>query len=159
MLITLFFLAVAMLVVGFAISKISNVVSTTEGLNSTSTATNVIYQLNLMTSTTINKGFAILFTFLCIGSILTSFLVRVHPAFFFIYIITTGVMVILGAVLGNVYNTLINDTTLIDVASQQTMTNWIMSHIVGIMIAVVAISLIVLFAKVPDEISGGGTVV
>ena len=154
MMITLFFLAVSLLIVGFANSKISNIISTTDGLNSTTTATSAVTQLDLITSTYIQKGFAILFAFLCIGSLLTSFLVRVHPAFFFIYIITTGVMVILGAILGNVYNTLINNETLIDVASQQTMTNWIMTHIVVIMLAVVAISLIVLFAKVPDETGG-----
>jgi len=154
MMITLFFLAVSLLIVGFVNSKISNIISTTDGLNSTTTATSAVTQLDLITSTSIQKGFAILFAFLCIGSLLTSFLVRVHPAFFFIYIITTGVMVILGAILGNVYNTLINNETLIDVASQQTMTNWIMTHIVGIMLAVVAISLIVLFAKVPDETGG-----
>ena len=152
-LITVFFLAVSFIVVAFINNKLSNTISTT-ALNQTSVATQVTATMNRITTNGIQQGFVMIFSFLVIGTMLSSFLVRVHPAFMFLYIIMAGLMVLLGAIFANMYNALINNATLGEIALQQTAMNWIMSHIVAIMIATVALSVVILMAK-PPESSGG----
>lgn len=148
-LITLFFLAVSFVVVAFINDNLSEIISTTE-LNTTQVATSAAAAMNRMTTNGIQQGFVIIFAFLVIGTLLSSFLVRVHPVFLFLYIIMAGIMVILGVVLANTYNTLINAEAISEIAGQQTQINWIMSHIITIMIATVALSVIILLAKPPE---------
>jgi hypothetical protein len=150
--VTLFFLAIAFIAVAFINDKFSWVIRNTV-LNETSVADQIADSVDLITTKTIQQGYAMIFAFLCIGTLLSSFLVRVHPAFFFMYILFGGFMVILGVVLANAYSAFINNDTLATIASQQTMITWIMTHVVKIMIGVIALSVVVLMAKQPE--SGG----
>lgn len=153
-LVMIFFLAVSFIVAAFVNSKISTIISTT-ALNQSDSAAKIVQSVDKVTTNGIQQGFVMMFVFMVIGTILSSFLVRVHPAFFFLYLIFAAVTVILGAILGNVYSNFINNATMAEVAAQQPQINWIMSHIVVIMISTIAISVLVLFAK-PPEFGGGG---
>jgi len=149
-LITLFFIAVAFIAVAFINDKFKDVVADT-ALNESTAASSIVSGLDRITTSGIQNGFVLIFGFLVIGTLVSSFLVRVHPAFIFLYIIFAGFAVILAVVIANAYNTMINATALQSIAAQQGMMNWIMQHIVKIIIGVIGLSMIVLFAKFPDN--------
>ena len=148
-LIILFFLAVSFLVVAFVNGKFYDVVMTTP-LNQSSVAPQIGDSINLISTTTIQRGFVMIFAILVIGTLVSSFLVRVHPAWIFLYIFFLAFDVFLAILLANTYNALIETDALAAMAAQQTMTNWIMKNIVKIIIGVIGLSLIVLFAKAPE---------
>lgn len=150
LLVTIFFLAVAFIVVAFVNNKLHDVVTTT-ALNQTEVATTVGEAMNRVTTNGINQGFALIFGFLIIGTMLSAFLVRVHPAFLFLYIIFAGITVFVAVFLANAYSALINNATISGTAVQQTMINWVMAHIIHIMIGTIALSVIILFAKAPEQ--------
>lgn len=148
--VTLFFLAIAFLVAAFVNDKLKDVVETTP-LNDTEVASTIIDKMDNITSTSIQRGFVMIFAILVIGTMVSSFLVRVHPAFIFVYILFMGFTVFVSIILANTYDMVIENATLAEIANQQTMTNWIMAHIVKIMIGVVALSVFILFAKIPED--------
>lgn len=147
--IIIFFLGVAFIVVAFVNDKFYDVVNDTE-LNETTVAPYVLTHLNNMTTITIQRGFVAIFAFLIIGMMLSSFLVRIHPIFIFMYIIFLAVSVFSVIPLANAYQLLINADALSEVASQQTMITWIMQHIVMIILGVGALSIIITFAKLSE---------
>lgn len=148
--VTLFFLAVAFIAAAFINSKFSDIVSDT-ALNQSSAAPGIVQAIDNLSEHGIQRAFVFLFAFLIIAMMMTSFMVRVHPAWFFLYIIFLGIAVLLSAILSNVYNAMIYDNALSEVAAQQTQINWIMQHSVKIVIGAVALSLIILFAKPPQR--------
>lgn len=153
-LIMVFFLAVSFIVVAFFNDKLSTIITTT-ALNQTSVAAQIGTTMDRITTNGIQQGFVMIFAFLVIGTMLSSFLVRVHPGFLFLYILLAGFTVIVGVVLANAYNAVIQNATLNPIAGQQTMITWVMTNIIKIMIATIALSVIVLLAK-PPEIGGLG---
>lgn len=154
-LVTIFFLAIAFIAVAFVNDKFAWMIRNT-ALNETSVAEQIASSVDTITTKTIQQGYVMIFAFLVIGTLLSSFLVRVHPAFFFLYLIFGGFMVILGVVLANTYNAFIHTAALVDIANKQPMITWIMSNCIKLMIGVVALSVVVLLAK-PGENSGNGS--
>lgn len=146
----IFFLAVSFVAVGFIISQFSLVVSTTP-LNQSTAAPKIISSLDNLSTNGINKAFAFLFAFLIIAMMMTAFMVRVHPAWIFLYIIFLAIAILLAVLLSNAFNTMINNNALSSIANQQTMIVWVMRHSVKIIIGAVALSMIILFAKPPER--------
>lgn len=156
-LVTIFFLAIAFITVAFVNDKFSWIIKNTP-LNESSVSSQIADSVDTITTKTIQQGYVMIFAFLCIGTLLSSFLVRVHPGFFFMYLLFAGFMVILGVTLANTYNAFIHVDALVDVAAKQPMITWIMTHVIKIMIGVVALSVVVLLAKPPEGGFGGGSV-
>lgn len=150
--IIVFFLAVSFIIVAYVNDKFSTIIKTTD-LNDTDTAQVVIHNLDNITTNTIQNSFVFLFAFIIIGIIASSFLVKYHPIFIFIFIIFSVVGIILAAILGNVYHQVATIDEFANIAGQQTKITWIMEHIVEIMVGVAGLSLVVLFARLPS--SGG----
>lgn len=148
--IIVFFLAVSLLITAFMNDQIYEAINTTE-LNDTSVSPNVLTQLDLMTTSTIQNGFVAIFAFLIIGMMVSSFMVRIHPIWLFIYIIFLAITLFTAMPLANAYQLLMNNEALSSVADQQNMINWIMENLVMITLGAGALSLIVTFAK----LSGG----
>lgn len=146
--IVLFFLAVSFVAVAFINDKFIDVIQLTP-LNDTTVSSKIVQSMENMTTNGIQQGFTFIFFGLCLGTILSSFLVRVHPGFLVLYIFMAGVTVILGALLGNAYNNFAHTTALENIAGQQTQIGWIMTHIVQIIIGVIGVSVLVLFIKFP----------
>jgi len=142
-----FFLAVAFICVGFFIDVVYDVVNDT-ALNDTSVSTQVKDQLSVITSETLHKSFAVFFAIGVIGMLISSFLVRIHPVFLFLYIISAGFSLFVTLFLANTYQDLTEVGALASVANQQTITNYIMQYSVTIFMAVGFLSMIVLFAKI-----------
>ena len=153
-LIILFFLAISFVVVAFTNDQLTRVIKDS-ALNDTSVANpTIVNQMDMISTKTIQRGFVAIFGFLVIGVMVSAFLIRIHPAFIFLYIIFLSISLFIAAPLANAYQKVIESSTLSTIASQQNMMNWIMQHIVVIMVGVGALSMIVTFAKVFGK--GGG---
>lgn len=148
-LVIIFFLAVSFVVVAFVMTKFSYVVGST-ALNQSQVASQIETSLDYMSTTTIQRSFVILFAFSIIAMMVSAFLVRVHPIWLFVYIIVLATSILLAVPLANTYNTLISIEPLDDIANQQTAMNYIMRHIVQILIGAMFISWIILFSKPQD---------
>lgn len=141
-----FFLAIGLLIAGFANTKIYNAIHDT-ALNQSDAAATITTSLDYINTTGIQRGFVFIFAFLIIGMMLSSFLVRVHPAWIFLYILFLAFAVIITIPLANTYQAIIEAPALADYAAKQTMMTFIMQHSVTILIASVILSWIILFAK------------
>ena len=151
--ITLFFVAIAFIVVVFVNSKFSAMITDTE-FNNTNVSAGIVKQVDMITTTSVQRGYVLIFAVLVISTVVSSFMIGMHPVFFFIWILLIPTNIILGVILGNVYEAFIEAEALAAIASQQGMMNFIMNHLLTIMIAVDALSMIILFTKVPN-MSGG----
>lgn len=146
----IFFLAVSLVIVAFVNSKFSYIVKNTV-LNESAAASDIAAGLDNMTDHSIQRAFVILFAFMIIGMMISSFMVRVHPVWIFLYILFLGIAVILAVPLANIYSEIVNNSVLNEVASKQTAITYVMQHSIQILIGAVALSMIVLFAKIPER--------
>ena len=145
-LITLFILAIGLFVLMYMIPTITDGLKTA-GLNNSAEGTNAITSLESFGTGTINNGFLMLFVGLVISMIITSFMVRTHPIFIFLYVIFLGISVLLSFYLGNAYYQLIGNPAFANMYATATFSNWIFGHIAQIMTVLGAFSMIVVFSK------------
>lgn len=145
----LFFLAVSFIVVGFANTKISHIIETT-ALNQSDAAAGILQASEKLSSSGINFAFTILFALSILSIMITSFLVRIHPAWFFLYLLFLGIAIFLAVILSNVYGAIEDNAQLALITQQQTMITWVMHHSVKIVIATILLSMVLLFAKPPE---------
>jgi hypothetical protein len=153
-LIILFFLAVAFLVVGFANNEIKNVID--EELSSTTTGNRSSEQLDNINTNSIQTGFVVIFGFVIIGMMISSFMVRIHPIFIFMYIIFLATAIFLAVPIANAYQLISEADVLEATAANQSMIVWVMEHLVLITLGVGALSMIVVFAKLAKSDGGVG---
>lgn len=146
LIIIVFFLAISFIVVAFANDKIKNIIEDTP-LNQSEAADNIITSIDYLTTTSINRAFIFLFSFLIIGMMLSSFLVRVHTAWIFLYVLFLVFSVIIAVPLANTYQAVIEASALSGIAAQQTAITFVMQHSVKILIGATLLSWIILFAK------------
>jgi len=149
------FLAVSFIVVLYANDKVKEVIETTE-LNDTSAAPSILSAFDTINSTTVQNGFGIMMGLLIIGILVSSFLVRIHPAFLFLYIIILAFTMFTAVFLGNMYDKLTDVDELSSIAENQPIINYFMEHIVLITLAIGALSMIIVFAKIFSTPGGGG---
>jgi len=145
--IIIFFICVSLLAVGFVITKFQLVVQTT-ALNQSQAAPAIIAGLSSLGSNGINQAFMILLSFSIIGLLISSFFVKYHTIWIFLAVIFAGVAVLLSAILANTYDSFVNaNTDIANYASQFTAMNWVMQHLVGVVIGIVIISMILFFSR------------
>lgn len=149
------FLAISFIVVIFVNTKIKDVITTT-GMNDTEAADDIVTALDKVNNTTVQRGFMLMFGLLIIGTLVSSFLVRVHPAFLFLAIIMLMFTVLVAVIGQTVYNKVADVESFSTIATQQTMINTIMERLVTISIVVGALSFIILFGKlvIPSAVGG-----
>lgn len=145
-LITIFTLAVGLFTFTFIIPAITSGLRLA-GLNSTTEASNAIDQMDTIGTSTINNGFMMLFVGLILSVMITSFLVRTHPIFLFLYIFFLAITLLLSFYLGNAYNTIITTPIFANTVQNASFITLVMSHIAEICLAVGALSMIIVFAK------------
>lgn len=151
LIVMLFFLAISFVVVLFANSKIQNIISTTV-LNESAAYSSINASFDNINNYGVQRGFVIFFGFLVIGILVSSFLVRVHPVFIFIYIITLGMAIFVSVYLANTYELVVANGSLAVLATKYGTITWIMQHIAKILLGVGALSMVIIFGK----IGGGG---
>lgn len=148
--IIIFVLAISLIISGFVVTKMILVVKNTP-LNQTAVSAQIIEGMDNLSTNGVNKAFVFIFSGLILGMFLSSFLVRVHPAFLFIYVIMLIFAGFVALLLTNVYNAFVANQQISAYASSLTGIDYIMKHSLKILIAVVCISLIILFAKPPES--------
>lgn len=156
-LIIVFFLAVSLAVVLFANGKIQEVISTTV-LNSTEAYASINDAFTTINEYTAQRGFTLFFGILIIGIIVSSFLVKVHPVFIFIYIITLGITILTSVYLANAYAMVVANGQLATIADNYAMMTFVMQNIGKILLGVGALSMIVIFGKIGGGSTGPGDI-
>jgi len=151
LLVIVFFLAISMVVALFANTLIQNIISTTV-LNESAAYGSINESFDRVNLFGVQRGFTLFFGILIIGILVSSFLVRVHPVFIFIYIITLGVAIFVGIFLANSYALVVENPQLLEIAENYGMVTFVMQNIVKILLGVGALSMIIIFGKI-----GGGT--
>ena len=152
-LITIFVFAIGLIILAFVIPQISQGLETA-GLNSTSGAQASIDELTELGVNGMQKGFLFLFTGFVMGLMISSFLVRTHPIFIFMYILFLGITVFLGTYIGNAFEQVATSPALAATTVDQGLITIIMQNIVVITLVVGALSMIIIFAKF-SSIGGG----
>ncbi len=158
-LITIFIMAIGLLILAFVIPEISLGLNEA-GLNSSAEARASINEITELGVNGIQKGFLFLFVGFVAGLMISSFMVRTHPIFIFLYIIFLGLTVFLGTFIGNAFEQVASSPALADTLASQGLISIIMQNIVVITLAVGALSMIIIFAKFTSigRPSGGGRI-
>lgn len=151
LLVILFFLVVSLVVAIFVNGIISNIISTT-ALNQSAAYDSINDSFVKINEFTIQRGFLLFFGILVIGILVSSFMIRVHPVFIFIYIITLAVAIFVSMYLANAYELIVSNGQFVALAENFGMMTWVMQNITKVLLAVGALSMIIIFGK----IGGGG---
>ena len=122
------------------------------GLNNTAEGKNAITQLENFGLNGIQKGFFWLFIGLCIAELVSAFYLDSHPIWLFMYLIFLALTIVIGAYLGNMYETIITNSAF--AGFSQSYITLIMQNLLKITLAVGALSIIIIFAK--WSYGGGG---
>lgn len=145
-LITMFIFAIGLLIMAFIIPAISDGLNTA-GLNTTSEARLAIDEIAELGNEGMQKGFLFLFTGFIMALMISSFLVRTHPIFMFMYILFLGITVFLGTYMGNAFEQITTSPALVATTVDQGLITIVMQNIVVITLVVGALSMIIIFAK------------
>ena len=152
-LLILAFLAVSFIVVIFVNTKLSHVVSDTK-LNESQASSTIIQGFNTINTQTVQQGFLLVFGIMILFVIASSFLVKVHPVFLFIYIFMLISTIIVSVFVHNFYDKLSSNAELNAIMVQQPMINTIMNNIVLITLVISALSMILVFSKIFEAPTG-----
>jgi len=142
-LILVFVLAVGFFIVSFVTTEVADGIQDST-INNSATV-DAIDSLRNFGSSTIDRGFFLLFAGLVIALMITSFLVRIHPIFMFLWIFVLGITLILGLYLGNAYENIQNVSALSGV--DLPLMDLILGNIVIVTLAAGALSIIIVFVK------------
>ncbi len=145
-LILLFILGVGLFIFAFIIPQISEGLENA-GMGESSEGANAVQQLEKFGTTQIQMGFFLLFVGLIISTLISAFLIRVHPIFMFLYILFIILTVFLGTYLGNAYDQMRNISIFAETMESQTLINLVFENLLTIIIAVGSLSLVIIFAK------------
>ncbi len=152
LLVIVFFIVISFVVVLYTNSKIHEIISTT-ALNESAAYPSIDAAFTTINEYTVQRGFVLFFGILIIGILVSSFMIKVHPIFMFIYIITLGVAIFVSVYLANAYELVVSNGQLSTIAANYGMMTWVMQNITIMLLAVGALSMIIIFGK----IGGGGS--
>jgi hypothetical protein len=145
-LITIFVFAIGLFIMAFIVPQVANGLKTA-GMNNTSEGTNAINQMSIIGTSTMNNGFMILFVGLIMSIMITSFMVRTHPIFLFLYIFFLVITLLVSFYIGNAYHQFADNPLFADTLNNTGFITLVMNHIAEISLAVGALSIIIVFAK------------
>lgn len=145
-LITIFILGIGFLVFTYVTNSITGGLRDAN-LNTTVELSNAIDSTQSIFNGLWNNGFMFLFFGLIASLMITSFLVRTHPIFLFLYIFVLAITLILGVYLGNAYYDLQSNVIFSGILANVPFINAVMNHIVEITLGIGALSMVIVFAK------------
>jgi hypothetical protein len=157
-LIILAFLSISFIIGIFVNTKIGTIISGTV-LNQSEAYDSINTSLNSFNINSIQVAFVTMFGMMVIFTLVSSFLICVHPAFMFLYIITLGVTIFAAIFVGNFYAELQENAILGAVMATQPKINFIMGNIVKIIMAVGGLSMVIVFSKIFSAPTGQGDVI
>lgn len=150
-LVIVFFLVVSLVIAIYTNTIIHKVISDTV-LNESAAYNSIDQAFTKVNDYGVQRTFTFIWGLLILGIIVSSFLVRVHPAFMFLYIIMLVVTIFISIFLANSYALIVENQQLADISDKFEMMTWLMQHIVKVLIGVGALSMVIIFGK----IGGGG---
>ena len=156
-LIIFFYLAVSLVVALYANGILQNVISTTV-LNQSAAYESINESFTTINEFTVQRTFTIMFGILIMGIMLSSFLIRVHPVFLFLYIIFLAVAIFVSIYLANTYETLVSNPLFAQISANYATMTWVMEHVATILLATGALSMIIIFGKIGQDNTGGGDI-
>ncbi len=145
-LLLIFVLGVGLFIFAFIIPQITQGLENA-GMNASTEGGNAIDQLEDFGTVTIQRGFFLLFVGISIATFISAFLVRVHPIFLFLYVLFLILTVFIGTYLGNAYDQMRNIPIFADTMASQVLINLVFDNLLTIIIAIGAVSLVIVFAK------------
>jgi len=141
------FLAISFIVVIFVNNQIKDVIQNT-ALNESDASAVIVERFTSINEQTVQRGYVLFLSILIIGMLVSAFLVRMHPAFLFLYIITLGFAIFVSVYLSNMFYAFIQVEEMALIASQQPMITYFMKNLVKIVLAVGGLSMIIVFSKI-----------
>lgn len=153
-LVVLFTLAIGFFIFAYIVPQISSGLAD-GGLDGSTEGAFAISELSSFGTVTIQRGFFLVFVGLIISTMVTSFFARTHPLFLFLYILVLGLTVFIGVYLGNAYQQFSSVPLFADTLASQGLINIVMDNIITILIAVGALSMIIVFSKFTTGGEGG----
>lgn len=144
--ITLFILAIGLFVIIFIIPQITSGLKTA-GLNNSVEGASAINSLEFDIPSIVNNGFLMIFLGLVLSTMITSFFVRTHPIFLFLYIFFLAITLFVGIYVGNAFYQFEQSPIFASALNTATYIHVIMNNLVEITLAVGALSMIIVFAK------------
>ena len=107
-LVIIFIIAIGMIVALYMNTKIKKIIDTT-ALNQSSAFSSISSRFERINTITVQRGFVLFFGILVIGMLVSAFLIKVHPIFIFLYIITLSASIFTAVYLANVCGKLIKN--------------------------------------------------
>jgi len=144
--IVILFAFVMMIVVGKMVFTVTN--DDLQADDDVSNSTKTIVQTSHDRYSNLFDGLFV-FAFILVWCILlvASFMIDTHPIFFIFTVLLLIFVFVIGVYLGNAYEEVTADGDFATVASSVPMTDWIMSHLLIVIIVIAFSVVIVLFAK------------
>jgi len=145
-LLTIVILAIGFFTFSYVIPQITDGFKTA-GLDNSAEGVSAIDHLESFGIVSIQRGFFFIFAGLIMGIMVSSFFIRTHPIFIFLYIFLLGITLVLGVYLGNMYQTFTENAIFATRLADQTWINLVMNNILKIILGVGAFSIIIIFSK------------
>ena len=82
---------------------------------------------------------------------ISSFFIRIHPIWIFVYTLTGIIAIFLTVLLANTYSVFVASPAFAEIVEHQTYSLWVMRHSVIIMTASIILSLGLIFGKPGDS--------
>jgi len=152
--VVLFFLAVAFIIGIFVNSTLSGVITST-ALNDSAAAGDIVETFDDLNANGIQKAYVLVFALMIIFVMASSFLVRIHPFWMWIYIVMLIVTILTSVFMANTYGALADNAQIGAVIATQPMINFFMENMVKIALGVGALSMVIVFSKLFSAPSGG----
>lgn len=137
-------IAVVLIVVNMFLSEINTKIQASD---SGTTAKSIMSDNTSRFSIVWDNSFIFIFFIFALGIIISFYVIKTTPALFFPVVIVFAIIIFITAIIGNVYDEF-NDNT--DIATHSTSFSgmeWIMSHIVELLLIMGFVGVVALFAK------------
>jgi len=145
MLVALFGLALFIIILTYVIPEV------TEGLRESALNDSAASRVALGAADTVTERldpiFLFIFVGLLMGMLITSFMIESHPIFIPIFIFLLAFAIIIGGIMGNVYEEFTENELLNATAQEQTYVNAIMGNYVMVLLGVGILCMIIIFAR------------
>ncbi len=145
------FVSLVVCILGIVIffgTKVMNDVNTSYQTTSASNTSKLIFSDASSRMTPVfDSIFLIVFVLSLVGVIFALIVLRLSPVALILVIILVGFVLIPIAILGNMFNTVQNDTSIVATATGFSITSFLMDHFVLIIIGFIFIAMVVAYAR------------
>lgn len=110
-------------------------------------ATNVITATKNNLLNRLDYAFVLLMVGVVLGIIVSSWIYGAHPMFMIIYFIVCTIAAVIGAIVSNVWDRMLQNGYIVDAALNFPYTNYIIQHFIVFIIGVSLLGMMIIFAK------------